>query len=65
MQQIEISFAIYSKFVMKNAFNEYKKLVNSKLQIDSDKAIITFYTDDIYITKEFSNYMIALSAIEV
>lgn len=62
MQQIEMSLAIYSKGVIQEGFNEYKKLVKSNIEFNEEKAIITFETNDEYITKEFSNYVIALSA---
>lgn len=63
MQQIEMNFVIFEKDVVQKGFNEFKNLVKSNLETYEDKAIITFYTDDMYITKEFSNYVIALSAV--
>jgi len=65
MQQIEMSLAIYSIGIIQEGFEEYKKLVKSSIEFNKDRAIITFETDDEYIIKEFSNYIIALSATEV
>lgn len=65
MQQIEMSLAIYSKCIIQEGLDEYKKLVKSSIEFNDDRAIVTFETDDEYITKEFSNYVIALSATEV
>lgn len=62
MKQIEISLHIYSRYIIQESFNEFKKIVKSNLEFNKDTAIITFETDDEYITKEFSNYIIALSA---
>lgn len=65
MQQIEMSLAIYSRIIILEGFDEYKKLVKSNIEFNESRAIITFETDDEYIIKEFSNYIIALSATEV
>lgn len=51
MQQIEMNFVIFDEDSVQKGFDEFKVLVESELEIFHDKAIITFYTDDIYITK--------------
>lgn len=65
MQQIEMSLVIYSRGIILEGFEEFEKLVKSNIEFKEDRAIITFETDDEYIIKEFSNYIIALSAAEV
>lgn len=66
MQYIKLSFKIFDKKIILKAFEDYRKVVNCKIEMDSeDSSIITFHTDDSFVTKEFSNYLIALSAGEV
>jgi hypothetical protein len=65
MQQIEMSLVIYSRGIILEGLEEFEKLVKSNIEFKEDRAIVTFETDDEYIIKEFSNYVIALSAAEV
>ncbi|WP_238916816.1 hypothetical protein [Clostridium sp. YIM B02555] len=65
MQQIEMSLVIYSRGIILEGFEEFKKIVKSNIEFKEDRAIVTFEADDEYVMKEFSNYVIALSAAEV
>lgn len=67
MNIIEMNLSIYNLKIIEFGFNEYKKMVDGKLEVDLNKNIVevSFYSDDRLIVKEFSNYIIALSAVGV
>jgi len=67
MQVIELSLRIFKKDIILKAFEAYKEVADGIIEMNStnNNVKLTFFTDDIHITKEFSNYLIGLSAIEV
>lgn len=65
MQHIDISLKIYSMKALEEAFSNFNEVVKGNMEkIEEDLFRITFFTEDEECIKEFSNYLIGLSARE-
>lgn len=67
MQKRKFSLNLFKIETIKNAFKVYSQVAKGKITINQADNIVevTFFADDENIMKEFSNYLIGLSATKV
>lgn len=63
MQTIDMNLNIFKEDVIKECFNAFKTVVDGEINIEGERAIVSFYTEDINSIKEFANYVIGESAV--